>query len=625
MSRWPALRPARLAAAALVLAAALGVAAPSVLPPAAVAQTADSSFVDAPPAQQPVVLDGDVAPDPAALAPVVPDSAASAEMTEAVEEAAPSRGWLSILPALLAIVVALAFRQVVAALFFGVWVGAWIATGELATGWFTGLFDTLQVYVLGALADADHAAIILFTLMIGGTVGLIQKNGGTAAIVDVATRWARSAGRGQLATALLGTAIFFDDYANTLIVGGTMRPITDRLRVSREKLAYLVDSTAAPIASLALVTTWIGYEVGLIGTAVEALPGYSEGAYSVFLKSIAYSFYPVLTLLFLFALVISKRDFGPMLRAERRARETGQLYRPGSNAAAAEAENAAVQPDPETPRRLVNAVLPILTLVCGVLIGLWITGRAAVAESGDPATLKNIVGEADSYAAMMWAALASVLVAVGLSVGQRILTLDEAVDAWYAGMRSMMLAIVILILAWSLAGVNEAIGTAPFLIDLLADSLAPGLLPTLIFLLAAATAFATGSSWGTMGILMPLTIPLAWGVLTGDGAADPALHVLYSSVSAVLAGSVWGDHCSPISDTTILSSLASSCDHVDHVRTQLPYALTTGAAAILLGTLPVGFGLPWWVGMALGAAVLLAVVRFVGQPVEGATEATPAA
>ena len=574
--------------------------------------TADGAPADGVPGTD-AVGDGAVPAVDSALA----AGAAAAEAGEPAPDK-PDVGWLAVFPALLAIAAALLFRQVIVALFLGVWAGAWIATGDLATGWFTGLFATVQTYVLSALADSDHAAIIIFTLMIGGAVGLIQRNGGTAAIVDVATRWARSAGRGQLATAVLGTAVFFDDYANTLIVGGTMRPITDRLRVSREKLAYIVDSTAAPVACLALTTTWIGYEVGLIGTAVSALPDYDEGAYSIFLNSIPYSFYPLMALFFVYAIALSKRDFGPMLAAERRARQSGQLFRPGSNAEAAQAEAEAMEPPPDAPKRLVNAVLPIAVLVVGVLAGLWITGRAAVAEAGDPATVQNVIGAANSYTAMMWASLAAVLTAVALTVGQRILTLTETMDAWYAGMRSMLLAVVILVLAWALAGVNEALGTADVLVTALSDSLVPGVVPALVFLLAAATAFATGSSWGTMGILMPLVIPLAWGVLAADGlhTSGEYHHIIYSTVSAVLAGAVWGDHCSPISDTTILSSLASSCDHIDHVRTQLPYALTVGGVSLLLGTLPTGFNAPWWLMMPICIAVLLAVVRFVGRPVD---------
>jgi len=577
----------------------------------AMAQTAVAP-VDSTAAETPVLL---VEPDGQAT-----PADAEAPAQAAAEEGGATRdvGWLAILPALLAIAAALAFRQVVAALFIGVWAGAWIVTGDLALGWFTGLFATIQTYILAALADSDHAAILIFSMMIGGTVGLIQKNGGTAAIVDLVTRWARSAGRGQFATALLGVVVFFDDYANTLIVGGTMRPITDKLRISREKLAYLVDSTAAPVACLAFVTTWIGYEVGLIGDAVGKLPGYDEAAYSIFLGSIPYSFYPILALFFVFTITLTKRDFGPMLKAERRARETGQLFRPGSTAEAAQAESELLEPPEDAPRRLINAVLPIGVLVIGVLIGLWVTGRAAVLEAGTEMTLRNVIGDANSYTAMLWASLASVIVAVVLSVGQRILTLTEALDAWFAGMRSMLLAVIILILAWSLSNVNDALGTADYLVSVLSGSLAPGIVPALVFVLAAFTAFATGSSWGAMGILMPLVIPLAWGVLAADGlhTSGDYTHIIYSTVSAVLAGSVWGDHCSPISDTTILSSLASQCDHIDHVRTQLPYALTVGAVALLLGTLPTGYNVPWWVMMPICAGVLFAVIRFVGKPVE---------
>ncbi|MCH7976711.1 MAG: Na+/H+ antiporter NhaC family protein [Bacteroidetes bacterium] len=529
----------------------------------------------------------------------------------------PDGGWLSILPALFAIALSLVFRQVVVSLFVGVWVGAWIVTGSVF-GFVTGLWSTMDTYILDALANSDHAAIIIFSLMIGGVVGIIQKNGGTAGIVRVVTRWAKSARRGQIATALLGIAIFFDDYANTLIVGGTMRPITDRLKISREKLAYLVDSTAAPVASLALVTTWIGYEVGLIGDAVGQIDGYDEAAYSVFLNSIPYSFYPILAIVFLLGVTLMRRDFGPMLKAERRARTTGQLFEPGSQIAAAEAESSALEPPEGKPHRVWNAAVPILTLIVVVLGGLYVTGRSVVLEDGGSLSLRNIISVADSYKAMLWGSLAAVIVAVLLSLGQRILTLTQAMEAWYTGVRSMLLAIIILILAWSLSNVNDALGTADFLVTLLSDTLSPAMVPVIVFVLAAATAFATGSSWGTMGILMPLVVPLAWGVLDASETATMAehSHILYSTVAVVLAGAVWGDHCSPISDTTILSSLASGCDHIDHVRTQLPYAMVVGVAALLIGTVPTAYGVPWWISMVAAAAVLLGILRFVGQPVE---------
>lgn len=558
---------------------------------------------------------GAAAAEPDAASPDTASPEAAAESPEASGEETEHKGWLSLLPALLAIVAALVFRQVIVALFLGVWLGAAMASGDGLIGVISGLFATVDTYILGALADSDKAAILLFTLLIGGTVGVIQKNGGTRAIVNLVTKWARSAGRGQLATALLGTAVFFDDYANTLIVGGTMRPITDKLNVSREKLAYIVDSTAAPIACIAFVTTWIGYEVGLIGDAVEGIPGLTEGAYSIFLNSIPYSFYPLLALFFVYAVATTKRDFGPMLKAERRARQTGQLSRPGSSVDSLEHEERQLDPPEDKPMRLVNSVLPILTLVVTVLVGLWVTGIAEVREAGDAETIRNVIGKADSYKAMMWGALLSCVVAVLLSVGQRILTLTEAMEAWYIGMRSMLLALAILVLAWALGNVNDALGTGPYLVEQLSGTLAPWMVPGIVFILAAATAFSTGSSWGTMGILTPLVIPLVWGVMTASGG-DPDLTILYSTVSCILAGAVWGDHCSPISDTTILSSLASQCDHVDHVRTQLPYALTVGGVSLVLGTVPAALGAPWWLMMPLCAALLFGILHIVGKPVD---------
>jgi Na+/H+ antiporter NhaC len=522
-------------------------------------------------------------------------------------------GWLSVLPPLLAIGMALLYRRVVPALFFGVWVGAVLAIGVTPWGAFKGLLDTMQVYVLGALADGSHAAIILFSLMIGGMVGIISKNGGTLGIVERLTGWASDSERGQVVTGILGISIFFDDYANSLIVGNTMRPVTDRLRISREKLAYIVDSTAAPISTLAFVTTWIGYQVGLLGTAIEGIEGFSEGAYSVFLSSLPYNFYPLLALFFVFLVAYTRYDFGPMYAAEKRTRETGDVLGEEAQVDEAAAEGDELQPPEGTPLRAVNAIIPIVVLVGAVLAGLYATGVQAV---GPEAPLKDIIGQADSYAALMWGSLLGVLVAAALSIGQGILDLEQTVEAWYEGLKSMLFAMVILVLAWALSNITEVLHTADYLVSVLGETLPPGVVPAIIFVLAAATAFATGSSWGTMGILMPLVVPLVWAILRQNGMAEPAhYHIFYSAVSCVLAGSVWGDHCSPISDTTILSSMASGCDHVEHVRTQLPYALSVGTVAILFGTLPAGFGMPFWVGLLVGAGLLYGLLRVVGTPI----------
>jgi len=520
-------------------------------------------------------------------------------------------GWMSVLPPLIAILVALLTRNVVPALFVGIWFGAFALNGFSFTGAFTGLLDSFAVFVLGAVVDEGHASILLFSFMIGGMVGVISENGGTRGLVRIIERLANSARAAQASTGLLGLLVFFDDYANTLVVGNTMRHVTDRFRVSREKLAYIVDSTAAPVSCVAFVTTWIGFEVGLIGDTTKSLEGFTEGAYSVFLNSLPYSFYPWLAMLFVFVVALSGRDFGPMLRAERRARESGILW--GEGARIETDDSAAPDHQDDRPERALNAVIPVLVLVVGVLVGLLVTGS----DGSGTQTLRQIIGDADSYKALMWASLLAVIAAVALTVAQRLMSLRDTMDAWYRGVKSMGFAMVILILAWSLSAVSDQIGTAPYLVSVLGESLPAGVVPASVFVIAAAVAFATGTSWGAMGILIPLVVPLAWAVLGRDGQVAPGeMHVLYSTVACTLAGAVWGDHCSPISDTTILSSMASGCDHIDHVRTQIPYALLVGGAGLLLGTLPTGFGLPWWIAMGLAIVSVVLVYRAVSRRVQ---------
>ena len=533
-----------------------------------------------------------------------------ANATETVPTAAAS--WVAIVPPLLTIAVALIIKRVIPALFLGIWVGAWVINDFGLVAVWTGLMDTFQVYVANALSKPDHTAIVLFSMMVGGMVGIITRNGGMQGIVNHIVAWADSARHACLATAALGVAIFFDDYANTLVVGNTMRPVTDSMRVSRAKLAYIVDSTAAPVACIAVVTTWIGYEIGLIGDSLSKMEGLDTEAYLLFLNTLPYSFYPVLAIFFVFMVSASGRDFGPMLESERRAFRQGSAASEINTGKNQEAET--LSPVEGKPQRAFNAYIPVLVLVVGVVIGLYVTGLKASAEIAEP-TLRDIIGNANSYTALMWASLSSVMAATLLSMGQGILKLDQVVNAWFHGVSAMLMAMIILILAWSLGEITDILRTAEFLTSVLGDSLPTFLMPAIVFILAAVAAFATGSSWGAMGILFPLVMPLTWAVMTAQGQVGPDhMHILYSSVSAILAGAVWGDHCSPISDTTILSSLASGCNHIEHVRTQMPYALTVGATAILFGSLMTGLGSPWWLGMSLALVVLWLILRFYGKP-----------
>ncbi len=533
-------------------------------------------------------------------------------------------GWVSLLPPLVAIVLALVFREVVLSLFLGIWIGALFVAGldPLAALW-----RTMDTFVVPSVADPGNASILVFTALLGGMVGVISRSGGTRGIVEAVRPLATSPRRAQLAAFFGGIGIFFDDYANTLIVGNTFRPITDKLRVSREKLAYLVDSTAAPVVTIVFVSTWVGFEISQIQLGLQiaarqatdpelAAALASASPFTVFLRSIPHLFYPVLALVMVAIVIVVRRDFGPMYHAERRARSGGGVFRPGSQLLV-DTEDAGLDAKPGAPLRWQNAAVPILAVVLVVLLGLYVDGRRAIG----PETIWNTFGAADPFKALLWGSLAGCVVAVGLAVAERILTLQEAVGGWVSGARAMMIGFVILILAWSLGKVTGDLGTARYLTLLLRDTLAPEWLPALTFIVAAAISFATGTSWTTMTILMPLVVPLlvALGGATGffGGSGGP---LLVGTVSSVLGGAIFGDHCSPISDTTVMSSMASACDHMDHVRTQLPYALVVMITALVFGDFATSFGLPVPIAYLLAVSALYAVVRFVGRPVDADTD-----
>ena len=340
--------------------------------------------------------------------------------------------WLALLPPIVAIALALILRQVLLALFAGVFVGALLTNGYDPIAAFVRSIDT---YAIGAAADSDHASILIFSLMLGGMIGVITRAGGAAGLAATVTKRATNSMRGQLAAWALGLLIFFDDYANSLIVGSSMRPISDRLRVSREKLSFLVDATSAPVASLALVSSWIGVEVGYIGEELDAA-NVAMDPYVAFLETLPYRFYPWLMLFFVLLIVITRRDFGPMLKAERRARETGEVSRPGARPASDFAEAL-----PDVPPRVSVAILPIVATVLVAIGGMVVTGRAAVlAEGGEP-TLRAIFGSANSYHALLWASAVAIAVTIAT-------TPPTALDAWTDGLKSMLLACLILAMAW---------------------------------------------------------------------------------------------------------------------------------------------------------------------------------
>ena len=520
--------------------------------------------------------------------------------------------WMSILPPLVAIVMALLIKEVISSLFVGILTGTFLmalyggASPASALG--GGLLRVVDTYVVGSLFDADHVTIIVFTLIIGGMVRIITANGGMQGVVNWLSRRARGARSGQLMTFLMDLCIFFDDYSNTLVVGNTMRPIADKLKVSREKLAYIVDSTSAPVVAVAFVTTWIGAELSYIQDGINAI-GLESSAYSVFFHSLAYSFYPFLTLGFVLMIILSGRDFGPMLKAERKARLASAMETEMTNSVS-------------KPAHIIDALIPLLVLIFGTIIGLVATGYDASIwnESGTGffSKLSATIGAANSYKALLWASLASLLTAIVMTLLRGNLTFVKIMEEMVEGFKSMFNAVLILTMAWSIALVTKDMHTAEFVSQLLVQwSLSPMVVPVLTFVLAALIGFSTGTSWGTMAILYPLILPSSWLLCQEQGlSVEASMPLFYNVVASVLAGSVMGDHCSPISDTTIMSSLASSCNHMQHVRTQMPYALTVGGVAVLIGVLPTALGLPSWVAFLMGFVVLGLIVRLAGKKIE---------
>jgi Na+/H+ antiporter NhaC len=524
-------------------------------------------------------------------------------------------GW-SVIPPLVAIALALIFKEVLSSLFAGIFSGAAIigAYSDGIAGVFKGLYRALDSYILKALADEGHLSVIIFSMIIGGVVHIITKNGGMTAVVNRLAKKATTPKSGQMVSYFLGFTIFFDDYANTLVVGNTMRPITDRLKISREKLAYIVDSTAAPIAAIAFVTTWIGAELGYISQALN-IPVVMENigelsAYSVFFSSIPYSFYPILTLIFMYMLIKRGVDFGPMLKFEREARKKDKIT--GTE----EGE------DDQTPAsKAYLALVPIATIVFGTIIGLLITGYSSETWSGNDSfwlKLSETMGNADSYQALLWSSLTALFVTIALTVATKQMTFTKTMEMGVDGFKTMLTAVLILSLAWALAIVTEDLHTADYLTALVKGKLNPAFFPTITFILGALVAFSTGSSWGTMAILYPLVLP-ALVSLGADATLESAyiLSLFFNTTAAVLAGSVLGDHCSPISDTTILSSLATKCNHINHVKSQMPYALTVGAVALITGIIPTGFGISPWLCFPVSIISLFLVVKYFGKKVEG--------
>jgi Na+/H+ antiporter NhaC len=543
----------------------------------------------------------------------ISDSGASGEERKRLPD------WLTVLPPLVAITLALATQRLFLSLIAGILTGAALVAGGSPLG--TAKL-ALGQYLWSALADVSHLQVFGFTAALLGMVTVFNRSGGTQGIARAFLKLAKTTRSTQAAAWLMGLGVFFDDYANTMVVGSSMRPITDRLRISREKLAYIVDTTSAPVSAVAIISTWVGYQVGLIQTSLDSL-GLKQNGFNALVQAIPYRFYCMFALTLLLLVILLKRDFGPMLRAERRARTTGGVLREGAKILTSKGFST-METKPGIPCRWQNAVLPVLALVLTMLAGLFVTGGGWTAVQARPGAVVEFAVWRDAFsngstgAVLCWAAITGSVVAILLAIGQRLLTVSEALGAWWKGAVSMGMAAGLLTLAWTLNGVCSDLGTAYYLVSAFKDLVSPMLIPALVFAMGAVTSFAVGSSWSTMAILVPTTLPLAYAV--GQHSSAGGLFVLMVTTGAVLDGAVVGDHCSPLADTTLMTSITTSCDLLDHVVTQLPYGLLGAGTALVIGYIPAGLGTPLWACYLGGTAFFTAFLLLFGRDPELSTE-----
>ncbi|WP_144796611.1 Na+/H+ antiporter NhaC family protein [Halorubrum depositum] len=491
-------------------------------------------------------------------------------------------GALSVAPPLLAIVLAVITRKAVLSLFLGIWSGAVIVTGGL------GIVQTFE-WIVAAVSDEFQATILVFTLLLGSGVAMVWNLGGTAAVRDWALERLDSQRQAGLVAWGLGIVLFFDDYANTAIVGSAMKDVSDRLRISREKLSYIVDSTAAPVATLG-ISSWVAFQLSLITEGYESA-GVAEanrpGTFEVFVSSIPFNMYAILAIVMVLLIVGSGRDYGEMLTAEHRSWTSGKVTRDEA-VPMQDVAGELGEPPASTPR-LANFFVPVGVLVA-VTVGtaLWSGEFSPVGFGGD-----LLAGEFGAAGGRLWDAALNASYEVALMIGSfamvasgfvlgrvyDIFGFGDATEYTIDGFGIMLTAASILVLAWGIGGAIDALGTGEYVANVAVGSVSPALLPALVFVVAGVIAFSTGTSWGTMGIVTPIAIPIAWEI-SGGGAAG---HTLVAAmVGVIFSGAIFGDHSSPISDTTVLSATFTGADLIDHVRTQIYYAVTVAAVVALL-------------------------------------------
>lgn len=486
----------------------------------------------------------------------------------------------SLIPPVVAIALALVTKEVYSSLFVGILVGALFSTDFQFEGTVLKIIDEGFIQVL---SDSANVGILIFLVILGTMVCMMNRAGGSAAFGKWAGKHIKTRIGAQIATIILGILIFVDDYFNCLTVGSVMRPVTDRHQVSKAKLSYLIDSTAAPVCIIAPISSW-----------AAAVSGFVEGedGLAIFMQAIPYNFYALLTIFMMFAVVLMRVDFGPMALHEANALK-GDIYTCGKRA---DEEEKTVKPNPRG--KVTDLVVPIVLLIICCITGMIYTGGFfngtdfVTAFSQSEASLALSIG---SFFAFVFTVI--------FYAARRVLSFRDCMDCIPEGFKAMVPAILILTFAWTLKAMTDSLGADVFVATAM-KSVAGGLLnflPAIIFLVGCALAFATGTSWGTFGILIPIVVAVFEG-------KDPQMMII--SISACMAGAVCGDHCSPISDTTIMASAGAQCNHVNHVTTQLPYALTAAAVSFVTYIIA-GFVKTAWIALPAGILLMLGTLLVI--------------
>ena len=461
-----------------------------------------------------------------------------------------SYGWISIIPPVVAIILAIKTKQVYPSLFLGIWLG-WTAIHHWNP--LAGLRYALEATV-DIFKDASNTKVVIFSMLVGALIILMQRSGGVQGFINWVSKkgLVKSRRNAGFLLWMLGIIIFIESNISILVSGSIGRPIFDKFKFSREKLAYITHSTSAPICVLIPFNGWGAVLTGLL------LAQQIEAPFFTVLKAVATNFYAIIAIFTVLIIIITEKDFGPMAKAEKRARETGKLVREGAQLLVSE-ETIAMPAKEGVKQRPINMVLPLIAMVLTVPLGLLISGNGHITQ-GSGST------------AVFWAVLVGISMAGILYKIQNILNLKETLDLVMKGMGGLIPMGLLMVFAFTMGATCKVLGTGPYVSRLATAAIHPVFIIPLVFLVACFISFATGTSWGTFAIMMPIAVPLAQNM----GLNLPLM------VSAVMGGGVFGDHCSPVSDTTIISSMATACDHIDHVDTQLPYALTAAGLTVLL-------------------------------------------